>query len=251
MTSAAPEDPQQQSETATTESAGEYPQHFYEPPPRSAQVLLIRHGQSQPFNPTAPFPLVDGHGDPPLSTLGRHQAELVADRLVAEPVDAIYVSSLTRTHQTAAPLAARLGHTPIVEPDLREVFLGIGEGGKFREMAANDHPAAVAMRSTGEWGEVPGAETNQELTDRTVGAVRRIAAAHPNQLVAAFCHGGVIAAVLGYVMGVGAMGFGGARHTSISHLVIEPPAADPAHWTLRLFNDGSHSGTLTGDHHPG
>ena len=224
-----------------------YAQHFYEPPANACQVLLIRHGQSQAFDPGSPFPLVDGHGDPALSSLGHHQAELVGERLAAEPISAIYVSSLTRTHQTAAPLAYRLGLTPSVEPDLREVFLGIGEGGHFREMSANDHPAAVAMRTNAEWGEIPGAETNQQLTERTVGAVRRIANANPDRLVAAFCHGGVIAAVLGYTMEVGAMTFTATRHTAISHLVVESPGSDPAQWTLRLFNDGSHSGTLTAD----
>ena len=231
-------------------SAATYPQRFYDPPPHSCQVLLIRHGQSKSFDPTTPFPLVDGHGDPPLSPLGEHQAGLVGERLAVEPVAHIYVSTLTRTHQTAAPLAKWLGLTPVVSPDLREVFLGEGEGGRFREMAANDHPAVLAVRKHAEWGEVPGAETNHQLTDRTVGAVRRIAAAHPEEMVAAFCHGGVIAAVLGYVMGVGAMTFTGARHTSISHLVIELPATDPTLWTLRLFNDGSHAGSLTGDHQP-
>lgn len=235
---------------STDTSSETYPQHFYEPPSGAGQVLLIRHGQSQAFSPQSPFPLVDGHGDPPLSPLGHHQAELVGQRLADEPISAIYVSSLTRTHQTAAPLAGRLGIEPVVEPDLREVFLGIGEGGRFREMAANNHPAAVALRTKGEWGEVPGAETNQQLTERTVGAVKRIASAHPDQLVAAFCHGGVIAAVLGYVMEVGAMSFNGARHTSISHLVIEQPGDNPQDWTLRLFNDGGHSGSLTADHAP-
>lgn len=236
--------------TSAQSERTEYPQRFYEPPAQAGQVLLIRHGQSQPFDPTNPFPLVDGHGDPALSPLGQYQAELVGQRLESEPITNIYVSSLTRTHQTAAPLAERLGIDPTVEPDLREVFLGEGEGGRFREMAANNHPAAVALSENREWGEVPGAETNQQLTDRTVGAVRRIAAAHPNELVAAFCHGGVIAAVLGYAMEVGAMSFIGARHTSISHLVIEQPGVGPNHWTLRLFNDGSHAGTLTGDHLP-
>jgi len=231
--------------------AATYAQHFYEPPPGAAQILLIRHGQSAPYRPDRPFDLVDGHGDPHLTELGHHQARLVAERLSDEPISAIYVSSLTRTHQTAAPLAERLGLTPIVEPDLREVFLGEGEGGRFREMAANGHPAAIAMRAEAEWGEIPGAETNRQLTERTVGAVRRMVAAHPEDgLVAAFCHGGVIAAVVGYAMGVGAMAFTGARHTSISHLVVEPPGDDPAQWTLRLFNDGSHAGRLTGDHRP-
>lgn len=237
-------------ESSQSDDGPRYPQLFFQPPARAGQVLLIRHGQSQAFDPANPFPLVDGHGDPPLSELGQLQADLVGQRLADEPVSAIYVSSLTRTHQTAAPLAERLGLTPNVVPDLREVFLGEGEGGRMREMMANEHPAALAMRRTGEWGEIPGAETNAQLTDRTVGAVRSIAEAHPDELVAAFCHGGVIAAVLGAVMDVGAMRFAGARHTSISHLVIEPPTEDPSTWTLRLFNDGAHSGGLTGDHLP-
>lgn len=239
------------SEPSEAGATGSYPQTFFEPPSGAGQVLLIRHGQSEPYRPGSPFPLVDGHGDPKLTELGHYQATLVGGRLATEPVAAIYASSLTRTQQTAAPLAEATGLTTVIEPDLREVFLGEGEGGRFREMATNDHPAAVALRENQEWGEVPGAETNEQLTARTVGAVRRIAAAHPDQLVAAFCHGGVIAAVLGYTMGVNAMAFGGARHTSINHLVVSPPANDPALWTLRLFNDGGHSGSLTGDHLPG
>lgn len=230
--------------------AATYAQTFYQPPDGASQILLIRHGQSQPYVPGRPFDLVDGHGDPHLTELGHHQAGLVAQRLATEPISAIYVSSLTRTHQTAAPLAERLGLTPIVEPDLREVFLGQGEGGRMREMSANDHPAIVAMRANAEWGEIPGAETNRQLTERTVGAVRKIAAEHREGLVAAYCHGGVIAAVTGYALDVGALTLTGARHTSISHLVIEQPATEPAHWTLRLFNDGAHAGTLTGDHQP-
>jgi probable phosphoglycerate mutase len=225
-----------------------YAQQFYQPPGGATQVLLIRHGQSAPYDPSRPFDLVDGHGDPHLSQLGHHQARLVGQRLAGEPISAIYVSSLTRTHQTAAPLAERLGITPNVEPGLREVILGEGQGGRIRNMVATGHPLAAEMRATAEWGVIPGAETNRELTERTVGAVRRMVAAHPGDgLVAAFCHGGVIAAIVGYAMGVGALAFAGARHTSISHLVVEPPGHDPAQWTLRLFNDGSHAGTLTAD----
>ena len=53
------------------------------------------------------------NGDPPLSTLGRQRAELLADALedvdVVAGVDAIYASEFRRTQQTAAPLAHRLG----------------------------------------------------------------------------------------------------------------------------------------------
>lgn len=224
-----------------------YPQGFFEPPTGSCQILLVRHGQSAPYVPGQPFPLVDGHGDPPLSPLGQQQAERVGERLAVEPISAIYVSSLTRTHQTAAPLAQRLGLAPVVEPDLREVFLGEGEGGLFREMAANDHPAVVALRANQEWGEVPGAETSAQLTARTVAAVERIAAAHPDEMVAAFCHGGVVAAVYGHALGLGPMTMNGVRNSAVNHLVVDPALDGPDRWTVRTFNDASHAGPLSAD----
>ena len=220
-----------------------FPQLLYQPEPGASQVILVRHGQSAPFVPDRPFELIDGHGDPHLTDLGQHQARLVGERLRNEPITAVYASSLTRTHQTAQPLADALGVTIRIERDLREVFLGEGEGGLLRQMGAEDHPAVVAMRTEREWGLIPGAETNAELTARTVGAVERIAAAHPDELVAAFCHGGVIGAVLGHAVGVNPFSFNGSRHTAIAHLVINPTG-----WVVRSFNDGAHSGTIIADH---
>ena len=52
------------------------------------------------------------------------------------------MTTLRRTHETAAPLAARLGLTPIVEPDLREVHLGEWEG----ELTASGWPRATRSR---------------------------------------------------------------------------------------------------------
>ncbi|MDH3295763.1 MAG: histidine phosphatase family protein [Acidimicrobiia bacterium] len=251
-----------------------YPQGFFTPAPGAAQILLIRHGQSAPYVTGQPFPLVDGHGDPPLTDLGHFQARLVARRLQIEPITRIYVSTLTRTHQTAVPLARALGLEPDVEPDVREVFLGDAEGGVLREMFANDHPIARRIRKTGEWGSIPNAETNALFTRRTVGAVSRIAERHPGEMVAVFCHGGVIASVLAHAAGTVLRAFAGARHTSVNHLVIQrwpdqdtsnpdaPEAGPPStngtgasvtdhDWIIRSFNDASHAGHLTGDHLPG
>ena len=220
-----------------------FPQTLYQPDDGACQVLLIRHGQSAPFVPGQPFELVGGHGNPHLTELGHHQARLVGERLRVEPIDAVYASTLTRTSQTAAPLAEALGLETRIEHDLREVFLGQFEGGLLRQRSAEGHPAVVAMRASAEWGEIPGAETNAELTRRTVGAVEQIVASHPDELVAVFCHGGVIGAVLGHVAGVSPFTFNGSRHTSISHLV-----ANPSGWVIRSFNDGAHAGRLTVDH---
>ena len=44
-------------------------------------------------------------------------------------------AAVQRTHQTAAPLAKHLGLEPILEADLREVYLGEWEGGALRKHA--------------------------------------------------------------------------------------------------------------------
>jgi broad specificity phosphatase PhoE len=55
-----------------------------------------------------------GERDPDLLAEGRRSAALLAERLADKHIAAIYVTDYRRTRQTAAPLAARLGLTPIV-----------------------------------------------------------------------------------------------------------------------------------------
>jgi phosphohistidine phosphatase SixA len=55
-----------------------------------------------------------GERDPDLTAEGSAAAARLPTLLASERVAAIYVSDFKRTRQTAAPLAARLGLTPIV-----------------------------------------------------------------------------------------------------------------------------------------
>lgn len=217
-----------------------YPQTSFTAPPGSTSITLVRHGQSEAYDTDGdPFPLKHGHGDPALTELGEQQAVAVGDRLQSEAIDALYVSSLRRTHQTAAPLASRLGLEPIEEHDLREVFLGDWEGGLSRSKMAEEHPAAMEFRRTYEWGSIPGAETNAQLTERTASALTRIHQGHPDQHVVCFVHGGVIAALLSHATKGRLAGFGGANNCSIHRLVLTDDR-----WFLRAFNDSTHLGDL-------
>src|SRR3954452_4028621 len=132
----------------------------------AAELLLVRHGESAAAVEGESFPLVDGQGDPPLHDEGHRQAQLVADRLEHENVTAIYVSTLQRTAQTAAPLASRLGITPVVEADIREVHLGDWEGGVFRKHVLEGHPLALKMRAEQRWDVIPGAEPADAFRER-------------------------------------------------------------------------------------
>ena len=212
-----------------------YRQARFFAPPGAVQLLLIRHGESQKAYSEEPFPLLDGHSDPELGPTGRDQAERVAARLAARPVDAIYSSGLRRTDQTAAPLAARLGLTPRVEPGLREVRLGIWEGGLFRKMVAEHHPTARRMWAEERWDVIPDAEPAQDFAARVRAAIERLAAAHPDQRLAVFVHGGVIGQVLALASGSRPFAFLGADNGSISRLVV-----DGGQWIIRGFNDTAH-----------
>ena len=218
----------------------EYRQLRFTRPPGSTELILVRHGESEPMVPGRPFPLVEGHGDPALAPDGRMQAELVSDRLASHPIDAIYVSTLRRTFETAAPLAAKLGLEPIVERDLREVHLGEWEGELYRKHMAEGHPIALRVLSEQRWDAIPGAESSASIRGRVRGALDRIVAANAGRCVAIFSHGGIIGEILAQVTeSARPFAFLGAANASISHVVVFGDR-----WILRRFNDTSH---LPGD----
>jgi probable phosphoglycerate mutase len=197
--------------------------------------VLVRHGESQPAVEGQVFDLVDGHGDPALSPEGREQAVKVCARLAGEGVDAIYVSKLRRTRETAQALATALALPMVEDPDLHEVFLGDWEGGAFRKHVADGDPIAVRMVTEERWDVIPNAEPADAFAARARRAVTRIAAAHPDQRVAVFAHGGIIGQILAQATGSRPFALSGSDNAAISHLVVSGEQ-----WILRRFNDATH-----------
>jgi len=213
----------------------EYRQKSYQAPAGATEILLIRHGESRAATADDPFPLVDGHGDPELHANGREQARKVGERLRDQPIDAIYVTKLQRTQETAAPLSQHLGITPIVDPDLHEVNLGEWEGGVLRIKAHDNDPIFQRLQAEQRWDVIPGAESWQQLNERILRGLRRIQQQHPDQLVAAVVHGGVIAHILAHATQARPFAFNGADNGSISHIVLVDDNI-----LVRRFNDSSH-----------
>jgi probable phosphoglycerate mutase len=213
----------------------EYRQHRFVRPPGATELLLVRHGESEPARTGEPFPMVDGQGDPALHPEGHEQARRVAERLQAEDIAAIYVTTLRRTVQTATPLAERVGLPPIVEPDLREVHLGDWEGGSFRKHVAEGHPLALKMRAEQRWDVIPGAEPADRFGARIRSAVERLAGRHRDQCIAVFSHGAAIGQVLALASGSRPYAFAGSDNGAISHIVV---AED--RWVVRCYNDTGH-----------
>jgi probable phosphoglycerate mutase len=214
----------------------EYRQYRFTPPKGAADLLVVRHGESAAYREGNPVPSWRGHADPELAPEGRWQAERLADRLGVERVDAIYVTPLRRTAETIAPLAERLGLTPVVEPDLREVHLGDWEAdGKFRRHTSEGHELAVRMFAEQRWDVIPGAEPTADFAARLRRGITRIASAHPDQRVVVVVHGGVIGTLLSLATGAEGFAFIGADNASISQLVVLGDR-----WIVRRFNDTAH-----------
>jgi probable phosphoglycerate mutase len=204
-------------------------------------LLIVRHGESAAVLEGQPGPMRDGHGDPALHVDGVIQAQRLGQRLAAEhragaTIDAIYVTTLQRTHQTAAPLAEALAITPIVEPELREVHLGDWEAsGTFRARVLANDPIMQRVFENERWDEIPGAEPLETFDARISGAIDRIVAAHPGQRVVVVAHGAVIGHLMHQVTGSRPFAFAMTDNASISELVV-----NDGRTTLRRYNDTAH-----------
>ncbi len=207
-------------------------------PPGATDLVLVRHGESRAAVPGHTFPVRDGHADPPLADVGHREAAAVGERLSGLGVEAIVTSGLTRTMQTAAPLAARLGLEPTIEPDLREVHLGDWDGGEYRLRAAAGDPLVREVFQRRDWGVIPNAEPLVDFSTRVRRGVERVAADHVDRRVVVVVHGGVIGAVLAMATDSDPFAFVGAANASISQVVVTPER-----WILRRYNDTAHLAT--------
>jgi probable phosphoglycerate mutase len=217
--------------------AERYEQRAFQVPPDATEIVLVRHGASAAAIPGEPFELLEGHADPPLAPQGAEQARRVAERLAGEPLSAIFTSGLTRTKQTAAPLAERLGLDPTAVPELNEVRLGEWEGGELRIRAQTRDAMFFEVLQRQRWDVIPGAESNESLADRVKrGLDRIVAASGPGATVAAFLHGGVIGELCHQATGSHPFAFIHADNCSISRLVVFGNGLR----LLRSFNDIAH-----------
>jgi probable phosphoglycerate mutase len=209
----------------------------YELPPGATEIVMVRHGASSPPIEGIPNPLVGGHSNPALAEAGKEQAELVAEGLRHEPISAIFVSTLRRTAETAAPLAAATGIEPVAISELREVFLGDFEGGVYRIKTAEGDPTIKQVFETEAWSAIPNAETFAEFGPRiTAGVEEMVRQVGPDKAAVAVLHGAVIGQLCRQATDSRAFAFVHADNGSVSRLIVNPDGR----WLLRSFNDISH-----------
>jgi probable phosphoglycerate mutase len=214
-----------------------YEQRPYTLPPGSVEIVLVRHGASAAYVPGEAFEMLEGIGNPVLAPEGEAQAVRLCERLAGEDIDTIYVSTLQRTAQTAAPLAARLGLEPRALDDLREVGLGEWDGGEFRVRARAGDPLLFELFTQERWDVIPGAEAKAEYETRIKRAYETVLAeAVPDSRVVVVAHGGVITEICRLITGSRPFAFLSVDNASITRIGVLPDGRT----IMRSFNDTAH-----------
>jgi probable phosphoglycerate mutase len=154
----------------------------------ATELLLVRHGEST-WNAVRRW---QGHGDPPLSELGREQSRALAASLAQREIAALWSSDLQRAVETAGILAEVLGLPVQSDARWRERHLGDWTGLR-REAIEARWPELYARLAAGDPDAAPpGGESQRDLDARVHAAAAQIAAAHPGQRVVVVTHRGAI-----------------------------------------------------------
>lgn len=156
-------------------------------------IYIVRHGQSE-LNRDGK---ASGHSNPALTDDGRHQAQETKAALAAIHFDEAYSSDLQRAADTAMIIYGKPLPKSHQLAALRERNFGQLEGQphtylekvhrELLKLAPSDQP---------HFRYAPDAESDHELSERFLGAIRFIGNKHPGKTVLVAAHGGCVRTML-------------------------------------------------------
>jgi broad specificity phosphatase PhoE len=197
------------------------------------KLIAVRHGETE-WNVEL---RETGHLDSPLTPRGIQQAQALGHRLKGMGFDALYASDLRRAVQTAEIIGA-INRKPVqLEPGLRERHMGVFQG-LTRDEISEKYPEQMATyERIGFLDIIPGGESAQERTDRSVWVLTELASRHPEQTIVVVTHGGFLTGFLGFVLGIPFSNGRRFRKENASFNAFE--YLEP-NWYLQTWNDISH-----------
>jgi broad specificity phosphatase PhoE len=199
-------------------------------------LMLVRHGETE-WNAQRRY---QGQTNVPLSGLGRRQAELVAERLTGERIDAVYASDLKRAWETAQIIAEKSGLQVLSEPRLRELKFGILEGLTFDE-AQEKYPEMINAWLEDFNNTPEGAETIDVFNARIISLLDDLKGKHDEQVLLLVGHGGSLSEILRVVLGLSRekRWYLEMENASLSEVLI-----DDDYISLKRVNDTCHLAVL-------
>lgn len=152
----------------------------------STKLYIVRHGESDGNKQD----LYAGFSNVAITELGIRQARATAEYLKkTTELDAVYSSDLSRALTTARITADLFGLEVIPDESLRELYGGEWEMKSFNGVIPTEYPEDYAVwKDCFEKSRPTGGESVEELRDRIVASVMRIAKANDDKRVAIFTH---------------------------------------------------------------
>ncbi len=200
-----------------------------------SRIVLVRHGETiwHAENRYA------GSSDIALSDRGMQQAQALASWARYAGLSRLHVSPLSRARATAQAVEEILQITSKVDPRLREINFGEGEGLTSREMAERFPENYAAFREDPVKHFLPGGEDPMRAIARGREALREIAArAGPEARVMVIAHNTLIRLLLCDLLGI-APGryrqvFPELGNVSVNEIVLTENTAALLHFNLPI-----------------
>lgn len=176
------------------------------------ELLLVRHGRP-----------VSGDMDPPLTDEGVDQAHRLALLLQDENLTGVVCSDLVRARQTAEIIGDACDLVPEPTGGLREWGLEVGSMEYVAlELLGDEHPQVTALAQGRFMDFVPERVDIADFRQKVSDAFAKILADHPEGRVAVVCHGGVINAYVGQLVGIPDVFWFHPDYTSVSRVQSVP-----------------------------
>jgi len=198
------------------------------------RIILVRHGQTE-WNRVERF---RGRADIPLNAAGIAQAEAVARRIAADwTPSAVYASPLGRAVQTARAIAAPFELEVRPHPGLNDIDFGDWQGLTPDEAKARWPELVEAWLRTPQSARIPGGESLAGLGERSLRAVRELAARHDGETIVVVGHTVLNRTLILVLLGLGLERFWRIRQDTAAINVIE---AENGLFSLVALNDTCH-----------
>ncbi|MBO3129967.1 histidine phosphatase family protein [Dermatophilus congolensis] len=196
------------------------------------RLILIRHGQTS-SNIDMLLDTAEPGAD--LTDLGIEQANAIPAALADVDIDLIVTSTLVRTQQTAAPLAAQRNLTPWIRQGVREISAGDLEMRGDLEALESYHGMLISWKDDFTTSKVNG-ETGQNVADRYNQVLEEIYQ-HVGEdgTAVVFSHGAVIRGWT--AMFVRGVEFDYVVKNSLANTAAVDIVGKPGQWSLAHWGD--------------
>lgn len=166
-------------------------------------IYLVRHGETD-YNTAL---RLQGSSDIPLNEKGKKQAAYARDYFKRTQFDAILASPLSRARETVEIINETQNSKITTLNDLKEQSFGSFEG---------EHIENIRLRYPE--GDLPGAETPEEMSERAKNVIEHIDRCHKDETILISAHSRIIKSILSLFSSEVHIVFTKLEHCSVSIL---------------------------------